>query len=103
MKNMTVSMGELTTDSNLPKGRQIFINDEKHKDLACLFNWEKNQPDFDKKEQELKELANLFIIAPKMKDAILKVVEDFHNGNIQNNPSTETRTALIELAKLIQK
>ena len=101
MAKMEISIGELNKNSNLPKGRQIFIKDENKHDLAVLFNWEKDIKDFKTKEKELKELAKLFLLSPKMKEAIIKCVQDFHNGNVGNNPTTETRSLLIELAKLL--
>src|SRR5574343_1358115 len=85
MKAITISTGEFSNNSNLPKGRQIFINDENHNDIACFFNWEKDEDKFNEKEKELKKLAVLFSLAPKMEKSIREVLNIIDNNKLQHN------------------
>ncbi len=76
----TITTGELTTESNLPKGRQIFIKDKNNNDLAVLFNWETDTDKFLEREKELQKLAKLYTSANLLKQALEGVLNNL-NGH----------------------
>ena len=101
MKNMTISTGVITNESNLPKGRQVFINDENNRDLAVIFNWEKDEKKFEEREEELKKLANLYTASSDMYEALKLMVNAYKGfngaGNIESG--TPLHIAMIALNK----
>ena len=56
---LSPSFGELRPESNLPKGRQLFLVDEDHADRIIFLNYETDPEKFLAKENENIILAKL--------------------------------------------
>lgn len=73
MKNINwkISEGELTVNSNLPKGKQFFINDKT--DIACVFAWNENNKD---ETNIAKEHAEFIVTACNLHNELIEALKE---------------------------